>query len=208
MKPGWEKGLDWDKGEGLLPAIVQDARTGEVLMLAYMNAEALALTLKDKLVVFYSRSRQELWLKGETSGNLLELVSIAPDCDSDTLLVRVNPTGPVCHLGTRTCFDGEGDIPGGGNFLYGLEKVLKERASADPQSSYTAKLLQTGVKRIAQKVGEEGVEVALAGVSGGEAELLDESADLLYHLLVLLVSRGLSISQVVSVLQSRRSTAS
>ncbi|MDH3400125.1 MAG: bifunctional phosphoribosyl-AMP cyclohydrolase/phosphoribosyl-ATP diphosphatase HisIE [Chromatiales bacterium] len=208
MKPGWEKGLDWDKGEGLLPAIVQDARTGEVLMLAYMNAEALALTLKDKLVVFYSRSRQELWLKGETSGNLLELVSIAPDCDSDTLLVRVNPTGPVCHLGTRTCFDGEGDIPGGGNFLYGLEKVLKERASADPQSSYTAKLLQTGVKRIAQKVGEEGVEVALAGVSGGEAELLDESADLLYHLLVLLVSRGLSISQVVSVLQSRRSTTS
>ena len=208
MKPGWEKGLDWDKGEGLLPAIVQDARTGEVLMLAYMNEEALALTLKDKLVVFYSRSRQELWLKGETSGNLLELVSIAPDCDSDTLLVRVNPTGPVCHLGTRTCFDGEGDIPGGGNFLYGLEKVLKERASADPQSSYTAKLLQTGVKRIAQKVGEEGVEVALAGVSGGEAELLDESADLLYHLLVLLVSRGLSISQVVSVLQSRRSTTS
>ena len=208
MKPEWEKGLDWDKGEGLLPAIVQDARTGEVLMLAYMNEEALALTLKDKLVVFYSRSRQELWLKGETSGNLLELVSIAPDCDSDTLLVRVNPTGPVCHLGTRTCFDGEGDIPGGGNFLYGLEKVLKERASADPQSSYTAKLLQTGVKRIAQKVGEEGVEVALAGVSGGEAELLDESADLLYHLLVLLVSRGLSISQVVSVLQSRRSTTS
>jgi len=208
MKPGWEKGLDWDKGEGLLPAIVQDARTGEVLMLAYMNEEALALTLKDKLVVFYSRSRQELWLKGETSGNLLELVSIAPDCDSDTLLVRVNPTGPVCHLGTRTCFDGDGDIPGGGNFLYGLEKVLKERASADPESSYTAKLLQTGVKRIAQKVGEEGVEVALAGVSGGEAELLDESADLLYHLLVLLVSRGLSISQVVSVLQSRRSTTS
>ncbi len=208
MKPEWEKGLDWDKGEGLLPAIVQDARTGEVLMLAYMNEEALALTLKDKLVVFYSRSRQELWLKGETSGNLLELVSIAPDCDSDTLLVRVNPTGPVCHLGTRTCFDGEDDIPGGGNFLYGLEKVLKERASADPQSSYTAKLLQTGVKRIAQKVGEEGVEVALAGVSGGEAELLDESADLLYHLLVLLVSRGLSISQVVSVLQSRRSTTS
>jgi phosphoribosyl-ATP pyrophosphohydrolase/phosphoribosyl-AMP cyclohydrolase len=208
MKPGWEKGLDWAKGEGLLPAIVQDARTGEVLMLAYMNEQALALTLKDKLLVFYSRSRQELWLKGETSGNLLELVSIAPDCDADTLLVRVNPTGPVCHLGTRTCFDGEGDIPGGGNFLYGLEEVLKERATADPQSSYTAKLLQTGVKRIAQKVGEEGVEVALAAVSGGEAELLDESADLLYHLLVLLVSRGLSISQVVSVLQSRRSTTS
>ena len=202
------QGLDWAKGEGLLPAIVQDARTGEVLMLAYMNEQALALTLKDKLVVFYSRSRQELWLKGETSGNLLELVSIAPDCDADTLLVRVNPTGPVCHLGTRTCFDGEGDIPGGGNFLYGLEEVLKERANADPQSSYTAKLLQSGVKRIAQKVGEEGVEVALAGVSGGEAELLDESADLLYHLLVLLVSRGLSISQVVSVLQSRRSTTS
>lgn len=207
MKPGWEKELDWDKGEGLLPAVVQDALTGEVLMLAYMNQESLAQTLRDKLVVFYSRSRQELWLKGETSGNLLELVSIATDCDSDTLLVRVNPTGPVCHMGTRTCFDGEGGSHGRGNFLFGLEELLRERAQADPQSSYTARLIQSGPKRIAQKVGEEGVEVALAGVIGGEEELLDESADLLYHLLVLLVSRGLSLSQVVSVLQSRRSSA-
>lgn len=204
MKPEWEKELDWEKGEGLVPAIVQDARTGEVLMLAYMNRESLARTLRDRLVVFYSRSRQELWLKGETSGNLLELVSIAPDCDSDTLLVRVNPTGPVCHLGTRSCFEEHGDEHGRGNFLYVLEELLKDRAQADPQSSYTARLIQSGPKRIAQKVGEEGVEVALAGVSGGETELLDESADLLYHLLVLLVSRGLSLSQVVAVLQGRR----
>jgi phosphoribosyl-ATP pyrophosphohydrolase/phosphoribosyl-AMP cyclohydrolase len=201
------KNLDWKKGDGLLPAIVQDAHSGAVLMLAYMNAEALAKTLTGGLVVFYSRSRKRLWLKGETSGNLLELVSVAPDCDGDTLLVRVNPTGPTCHRGTRTCFDGDGDAPPQGDFLYRLQELIRQRAQGDPQTSYTAQLLQAGVKRIAQKVGEEGVEVALAGVAGEDPDVLSESADLLYHLLVLLVSRGLSLSEVVRELESRRSAS-
>lgn len=208
MKQGSLKNLDWQKGDGLLPAIVQDAHDGAVLMLAYMNAEALAATIAGGQVVFYSRSRQRLWLKGETSGNTLELVSIAPDCDGDTLLVRVNPTGPACHLGTRTCFDGDGEAPPQGDFLYRLQELIRQRAQGDPQTSYTAQLLQAGVKRIAQKVGEEGVEVALAGVSGEESDLLSESADLLYHLLVLLVSRGLSMSQVVEELESHRTGGS
>jgi phosphoribosyl-ATP pyrophosphohydrolase/phosphoribosyl-AMP cyclohydrolase len=199
------KNLDWRKGDGLIPAIVQDANNGAVLMLAYMNAEALARTLAGGQVVFYSRSRKCLWLKGETSGNRLELVSIVPDCDADTLLVRVRPGGPACHLGTRTCFDGVAGTSAQGDFLYRLQELIQRRAQDDPQASYTASLLQAGVKRIAQKVGEEGVEVALAGVAGEESEVLSESADLLYHLLVLLVSRGLTLSQVVSELENRRS---
>lgn len=208
MKQGSLKNLDWQKGDGLMPVIVQNARDGTVLMLAYMNAEALAATIAGGQVVFFSRSRQRLWLKGETSGNVLELVSIAPDCDGDTLLVRVNPTGPACHRGTRTCFDGDGESLPQGDFLYRLQELIRQRAQGDPEISYTARLLQAGVKRIAQKVGEEGVEVALAGVTGEESDLLSESADLLYHLLVLLVSRGLSMSQVVQELESRSAAGS
>jgi len=196
--------LDFDKGGGLLPAVVQDVHTGAVLMLGYMNREALAATRARRRVVFWSRSKQRLWEKGETSGNHLELVDLVADCDRDTLLVLADPHGPACHLGTRTCF-GEGPQsrvePLG--FLARLESVIAQRAAQTPEQSYTARLIAEGPRRLAQKVGEEGVEVALAGVGGSDAEVLSESADLLFHLLVLLRSRGLRLDQVVSELASR-----
>ena len=196
--------LDFDKGGGLLPAIVQDAGSGAVLMLGYMNREALAATQARGRVVFWSRSKQRLWEKGETSGNTLELVDIVADCDRDTLLVLATPRGPACHLGTRTCF---GEEPHTAveklSFLGRLESVIEQRVSDAPETSYTARLFAQGPRRLAQKVGEEGVEVALAGVGGADGELLSESADLLFHLLVLLRSRGLRLEQVVSELASR-----
>lgn len=193
--------IDFEKGGGLVPAIVQDADTLQVLMLGYMNADALAKTKETGLVTFYSRSRKTLWTKGETSGNTLALVSLQEDCDADTLLVMARPSGPTCHEGTVSCF-GEDGADGVG-FLAYLDTLIRDRKSADPSESYTAKLLQGPLVKTAQKVGEEGVETALAAVAEGEAEFKGEAADLLYHLLVLLAAKDVPLSDVIDVLKSR-----
>lgn len=192
---------DWAKGDGLLPAVVQHAITGQVLMLAYMNTAALQHTIATQQVTFYSRSRQQLWTKGETSGNLLQLRHIELDCDGDTLLVQAVPAGPTCHLGDVSCFGSAGH---GGGVLSALSRVIAERASAGDDGSYTASLLQAGIERCAQKVGEEGVEVALAATNRDDDGLLNESADLLYHLLVCLRARDLDLDQVLAALDGRR----
>ena len=190
--------LDWTKGGGLLPVIVQDAANLRVLMLGYMNVEALAATRESGFVTFYSRSKQRLWKKGESSGHVLELVSIQADCDNDTLLVLAKPHGPTCHLQRDSCFP---DAPGG--FLADLDALVQQREQQRPPDSYTTRLFESGIRRIAQKVGEEGVETALAAVAQDEAALLGESADLLFHLTVLLRSRGLALQDAVTVLQQR-----
>ncbi|EAS64154.1 bifunctional phosphoribosyl-AMP cyclohydrolase/phosphoribosyl-ATP diphosphatase HisIE [Photobacterium angustum] len=197
--------INWEKVAGLIPAIVQDNASGQVLMLGYMNEDALQKTLDTKQVTFWSRTKERLWTKGETSGNVLQLKSIQLDCDQDTLLVQVDPIGPTCHLNTTTCFDSDesGAQPPSLVFLHQLEQLLASRKGADPESSYTASLYDRGTKRISQKVGEEGVEVALAATSGDKAELVCESADLIYHLLVLLQDQGLSLSDVTNKLQER-----
>ncbi|UKE49421.1 bifunctional phosphoribosyl-AMP cyclohydrolase/phosphoribosyl-ATP diphosphatase HisIE [Xanthomonas translucens] len=190
--------LDWSKGDGLLPVVVQDAATLRVLMLGYMNADALAATRASGKVTFYSRSKQRLWTKGESSGNTLDLVSIQTDCDSDTLLVTAHPHGPTCHLGRSSCFP---QAPG--QFLGALDRLVAQRERERPPGSYTTQLFEKGTRRIAQKVGEEGVETALAGVAQDDAALLGESADLLYHLTVLLRARGLALADAVAVLEAR-----
>ncbi|WP_419237356.1 bifunctional phosphoribosyl-AMP cyclohydrolase/phosphoribosyl-ATP diphosphatase HisIE [Photobacterium leiognathi subsp. mandapamensis] len=197
--------INWEKVAGLIPAIVQDNASGQVLMLGYMNEDALQKTLDTKQVTFWSRTKERLWTKGETSGNVLQLKSIQLDCDQDTLLVQVDPIGPTCHFNTTTCFDSDesGTQPPSLVFLHQLEQLLASRKGADPESSYTANLYARGTKRISQKVGEEGVEVALAATSGDKAELVCESADLIYHLLVLLQDQGLSLSDVTNKLQER-----
>ena len=197
-------GLDFAKGHGLLPAVVQHAETGAVLMLGYMNREALETTLTRDRVVFFSRSRERLWEKGETSGHSLEVERILPDCDGDTLLVIARPNGPACHLGTTTCFS-DGAVTGGARlgFLSELERIIGERIAERPEGSYTARLAASGVRRIAQKVSEEGLEVALAAASGDDDEVVAEAADLFYHVLVLLQARGLSLDQVTTELRER-----
>jgi len=196
--------LDWEKGDGLLPAIVQDADDGRVLMLGFMNREALRRTLGDGRVTFYSRTRQALWTKGETSGHFLEVVSASTDCDADTLLVLARPQGPVCHEGTATCFPrSESTAAGRLSFLASLETVLAERIARNPEGSYTAELFQQGRGRIAQKIGEEGVELALAAVGTEDSEVISEAADLVYHLLLLLRERGLALADVVAELEMR-----
>lgn len=196
--------LDWSKGDGLLPAVVQDADSEAVLMLAFMNREALQETLRRGRVVFYSRTRQKLWEKGESSGNTLQLVSIVADCDRDSLLVRAQPMGPTCHRDTPTCFgDGMPPRSQGLGFLARLQNVIAERIAQNPEGSYTAKLYSQGIKRMAQKVGEEGVEVALAAQSGDNAELIGEAADLLFHLALLLRARDLSLDAVGAELSAR-----
>ena len=192
--------LDWAKGDGLLPAVVQHARDGRVLMLGYMNAAALTRTLSERKVTFFSRSKQRLWTKGETSGNVLELVDLASDCDHDTLLIQALPNGPTCHLGTATCF-GETSWPPVG-LLARLQALIEARRDGDPEHSYTTRLLQGDLARCAQKVGEEGVETALAAVTGNK--LTEEAADLVYHLLVCLTAAGTSLDQVLDELQRRR----
>lgn len=191
--------LDWDKHNGLLPAIVQDAVTYRVLMLGYMNREALAATFASGRVTFYSRSRERLWSKGETSGHVLELVSIQADCDSDTLLVQARPRGPTCHLGRASCFP---TAPA--EFLAELDALIAMRERERPAGSYTTRLFESGLRRIAQKLGEEAVETSLAAVAEDDDALLGEAADLLYHLLVLLRARGLGIDAVVAILRTRR----
>jgi phosphoribosyl-ATP pyrophosphohydrolase/phosphoribosyl-AMP cyclohydrolase len=202
--------IDWEKSGGLVPAIVQDADDRRVLMLGYMNREALRATLESGRVVFYSRSRARLWQKGETSGHYLEFHGVRADCDADTLLISARPAGPVCHTGTATCFgdDAAGASPHSDlSFLAELTRVIAERSTADPTTSYTARLQAAGLQRIAQKVGEEGVEVALAACLQDDAALVGECADLLYHLLVLLHARALSLETVVATLRSRHGAA-
>ncbi len=198
IMPDEIRSLDWDKGDGLLPAIVQDAGNLRVLMLGYMNAEALAATRTSGHVTFYSRSKQRLWKKGETSGHVLELVSLQADCDNDTLLVLARPHGPTCHLQRASCFP---DAPA--SFLADLDALVAQRERERPSGSYTTTLFEEGIRRIAQKVGEEGVETALAAVVQDDSALLGESADLVFHLLVLLRARGLSLQDVSSLLQER-----
>lgn len=193
--------IDFEKGGGLVPAIVQDDCTEQVLMLGYMNAESLQKTRDTGLVTFYSRSRQTLWTKGETSGNTLSLSSLTIDCDHDTLLVRAKPNGPTCHEGTTSCFGDEG--PESLGFLGYLDTLIEDRKTANPDSSYTAKLLQGPLRRAAQKVGEEGVETALAAVAETDDKLVSESADLLYHMMVLLRTKNLEFSSVITELRSR-----
>ena len=192
--------LDWDKNAGLIPAVIEDAVSGRVLMLAYMNREALQKTLETKRVTFFSRSKGRLWTKGETSGNFLNLVDLAADCDKDTLLVTVIAEGPACHLGTTSCF---GDLQSRWQFLRDLEVLLASRKGADPATSYTASLYARGTKRIAQKVGEEGVETALAATVHDREELRNEAADLVYHLLVLLQAENLELADVIDILRER-----
>jgi len=196
--------IDFAKGDGLVPAIVQDADTGAVLMMAYMNREALDQTLSRRRAVFYSRSKQRLWEKGETTGHTLDVVDIAIDCDNDTLLVTARPRGPACHNGTRTCFGDESRTAASGiAFLAKLEGVIAQRATEKPEDSYTARLLAKGLGKVAQKVGEEGVETALAGAGESEQKLIEESADLLFHLLVLLRARSVKLDDVVRQLEAR-----
>jgi phosphoribosyl-ATP pyrophosphohydrolase/phosphoribosyl-AMP cyclohydrolase len=196
--------IDWGKGDGLVPAIVQHADTAGVLMLGYMNREALAATLAHGRVVFYSRSKRRLWEKGEISGNYLQLVQIRVDCDADALLLAALPAGPVCHTGSASCFGDEpltAAAPLG--FLLELEQLIGQRIAEPSEGSYTAALHARGIRRVAQKVGEEGVEVALAGAGDTDQALIGESADLLYHLLVLLRARGLPLAAVIAELQRR-----
>lgn len=192
--------IDWAKIDSLLPVIVQHHVSGEVLMLGYMNAEALTVTEQSGNVTFYSRTKSRLWTKGETSGNFLKVHSMYLDCDNDALLILADPIGPTCHLGTQSCFAG---AKTDWAFLHDLEQLLASRKSADPASSYTAKLYASGTKRIAQKVGEEGVETALAATVNDREELTNEASDLLFHLMVLLQDQSLNLSTVINRLKER-----
>ena len=201
--------LDWDKGEGLLPAIVQDAGNGAVLMLGYMNRVALAATQASGRVTFWSRSKARLWTKGEISGHFLALKEIAADCDGDTLLILAEPSGPACHLGSLTCWGVNSPQSAAQPlaFLGELEHIIEQRIATRPPGSYTTQLLAEGTRRIAQKVGEEGLELALAAVAQSHGEIIGEAADLLFHALLLLRVKGLSLSQVVAELESRHAAA-
>lgn len=202
-EPQQAANLAWDKCDGLLPAIVQHAFDGRVLMQAFMNREALERSLQTGQVTFWSRSRRMLWTKGETSGNFLQAQSIHADCDRDSLLVLARPHGPTCHRGSDSCFDDEKSVTPGLAFLCQLERLIAQRERDRPEGSYTTRLFNEGTRRIAQKVGEEGVETALAATTGDDDELCNETADLLYHLLVLLRSRGLPFERAIATLRGR-----
>ena len=193
--------LDFEKMGGLIPAIVQDNNTNKVLMLGFMNEEALEQTLSSGKVTFFSRTKNRLWMKGETSGNTLSVVSITPDCDNDTLLIKAIPAGPVCHLGTDTCFGekNEEDIM----FLKYLQNFIERSRHEMPEGSYTTTLFQKGINRMAQKVGEEAVETVIEATNGTEDRLIYEASDLIYHLIVLLTSKGLRIDDLARELKKR-----
>ncbi len=186
--------------DGLVPAIIQDSQTGKVLMLGFMNEAAVEQTITTKKVTFYSRSKQRLWTKGEESGNFLNLLHIATDCDNDTLLIKANPVGPVCHTGTDTCWN-ETNEPT--NFLYHLEEIIEQRSKASVEESYTAKMLAKGINKIAQKVGEEAVELVIEAKDNDKELFLGEAADLLFHYLLLLKAKDYKLQDVIDVLQKR-----
>ena len=193
--------LAWEKMDNLIPAIIQHQATGAILMQGYMNQDSLLATLETGKATFYSRSKKALWIKGETSGNFLIVKQVLTDCDSDSLLIACQPIGPTCHLGTESCFPEQKLSQQ--NFLSQLENVIQGRKADKPEESYTAQLFSRGTTKIAQKVGEEGVEVALAAVAETKEELLGECADLFYHTLVLLADKDIELSEVMAVLQKR-----
>jgi phosphoribosyl-AMP cyclohydrolase / phosphoribosyl-ATP pyrophosphohydrolase len=195
MKPDFNK-----SPEGLIPAIIQDANTNKVLMLGYMNEESFSKTQQEKRVTFFSRSKKRLWTKGEESGNFLNVVSISIDCDDDTLLIKANPVGPVCHTGADTCFNEKNTSE---DFLVTLEKIILDRKNNPTDSSYTASLFKKGINKVAQKVGEEAVEVVIEAKDNNEELFLNESADLLYHYLILLAAKGYSLNDVKNILIKR-----
>jgi phosphoribosyl-AMP cyclohydrolase / phosphoribosyl-ATP pyrophosphohydrolase len=204
-----QRPLDWSKGDGLLPAIIQHAVSGQVLMLGYMNQNALEATVSSGNVTFFSRSKSRLWVKGETSGHFLKVASIVADCDDDTILVLANPIGPTCHEGTQSCF---GDTLATSaqrlSFLSQLESIIADRITQQPEGSYTARMWSKGPVRMAQKVGEEGVEVALAAVTQDDGHLIGEAADLIFHLALVLKSRNLSLAHVIQELEQRHAAKS
>ena len=193
--------LDFDKMNGLIPAIIQDAHTKNVLMLGFMNQEAYDKTLLTKKVTFFSRSKQRLWTKGETSGNFLNVISIEEDCDRDTLLIKVIPDGPVCHTGNATCFNNDNSF--GIQFLSFLQNFIDTRHREMPKGSYTTSLFQSGINRMAQKVGEEALETAIEAINGTNGRLVYEASDMLYHLIVLLSEKGLRIEDLAEALYQR-----
>jgi phosphoribosyl-ATP pyrophosphohydrolase/phosphoribosyl-AMP cyclohydrolase len=193
--------MDFTKLNGILPAIIQDADTNRVLMLGFMNEEALEKTRADGLVTFYSRTRARLWTKGEESGNFLKVKEIIEDCDQDTLLIKATPVGPVCHTGSDTCF--REDNRRGSDFLFTLQELIHSRREEMPENSYTSKLFSEGINRIAQKVGEEAVELVIEAKDADNNRFLNEAADLVYHLMVLLASRGYGIQDVAHILEER-----
>jgi len=198
--------IDWAKGDGLVPAIIQDARTSRVLMLGYMNQESLARTLETGRVTFWSRSRSQFWTKGETSGNTLALESIEIDCDGDTLLVSAYPDGPTCHLGRTSCF-GEKATGSTAEFLFYLEDLIRQRKTEMPEGSYTTSLFNKGIYQIARKLGEEAVETMMS-MGESRQRTVEESGDLLYHLLVFLAERDVSLAEVYHELEKRHGTSS
>lgn len=193
--------LDFDKMGGLIPAIIQDSRTQKVLMLGFMNPEAYAKTVETGRVTFYSRTRNRLWTKGEESGNFLDVVSITPDCDNDTLLIQAIPQGPVCHTGSATCFSDDNSF--GIRFLSYLQDFIEERYRQMPEGSYTTSLFQSGINRMAQKVGEEAVETVIEATNGTDGRMMYEASDLLYHLIVLLTAKGRRIEELAHALEQR-----
>ena len=193
--------IDFNKGEGLVPAVIQDEQTLEVLMLGYMNAEAYQKTVSEKKVTFFSRTKKRLWTKGEESGNFLNVVSILEDCDNDTLLIKVNPVGPTCHKGNRSCFDTAFNQ----NFIFELEKIIGDRYANPVEGSYVNKLRNKGLNKIGQKVGEEGVETVIAALNETEHDLVNEASDLLFHLLVLLKEKNVSLEKIAKNLEGRHS---
>jgi phosphoribosyl-ATP pyrophosphohydrolase/phosphoribosyl-AMP cyclohydrolase len=193
--------IDFNKGEGLVPVIIQDEQTLEVLMLGYMNAEAYQKTVSENKVTFFSRKKNRLWTKGEESGNFLNVVSIREDCDNDTLLIKVNPVGPTCHKGNRSCFDTAYNQ----NFIFELEKIIGDRYANPIEGSYVNKLRNKGLNKIAQKVGEEGIETVIAALNETEYDFINEASDLMFHLLVLLKEKNVSLEKIALNLEGRHS---